>query len=158
MKNIGIELKWAIYFVAMTLAWMLMEKMTGLHSTYIEKHPIYTNFIAIPAIAIYVFALLEKREKFYSGKMTYGQGFISGLIITAIVTILSPVTQYVTSTFITPEFFPNAIDASVRLKMMTQADAEKYFSLGNYIKQGLIGAPIMGIITSALVALFTKKK
>jgi len=88
----------------MTLIWMLLEKLAGLHDEHIDKHPIYTNFIAIPAIAIYVFSLLDKRKKFYKGAMTYKQGFISGLVITAIVTVLSPLSQYITPTIITPEY------------------------------------------------------
>jgi hypothetical protein len=113
MKKIKIEIKWAIIFVVMTLIWMVLEKLVGLHDEHIDKHPIYTNFIAIPAIAIYVFALLDKRKNFYKGAMTYKQGFITGLIITAIVTVLSPLTQYITSTIITPEYFPNMINYSV---------------------------------------------
>jgi len=158
MMKYKIETKWAIIFVIMSLVWMLFEKLSGLHSNYIDKQAIYTNFIAIPAIAIYVFALLDKRKNFYSSQMTYLQGFISGLVISLIVTILSPLTQIITSKLITPEFFPNAIQYSVSIGYYTQEAAEKFFNLKNYIIQGLIGAPIMGIITSAIVAIFTRKK
>ena len=64
MKKIQIEIKWAIIFVIMTLIWMILEKVAGLHDEHIDKHPIFTNFIAIPAIAIYVFAILDKRKNF----------------------------------------------------------------------------------------------
>lgn len=158
MKKFKTEFKWAIIFVIMTLLWMLLERLTGLHSTHIDKHVIFTNFIAIPAITIYVFALLDKRKKYYGGAMSYLQGFVSGLIITLIVTLLSPLTQYITSSIITPDFFNNAIQYSVSKGMMTLENAEAYFNLQNYIIQGLIGAPIMGIITSAIVAIFTRKK
>ncbi len=157
MTKFRIEIKWAVLFVIMTLIWMFFEKLIGLHGKHIDKQAIYTNFIAIPAIAVYVFALLDKRKNFYSGQMTYKQGFISGLIITLIVTILSPLTQILTSELITPEFFPNAINYSVSTSYFTQEAAEKFFSLKNYIIQGLIGAPIMGIITTAIVAIFTRK-
>ena len=158
MKKYSIEIKWAIIFVVMSLLWMLGEKLTGLHSIYISKHAIFTNFIAIPAILIYVLALLEKKKDYYNGHMTYGQGFITGLIITIIVTVLSPLTQYISSTFITPEYFPNVIQYSVSSGKMTQAAAEGFFNLKNYIIQGLIGAPVMGLVTTAIVALFTKSK
>ena len=39
--------------------------------THIDKHVVYTNFYALPAILVYVFALLDKRKNFYNGKMTY---------------------------------------------------------------------------------------
>jgi len=158
MKKIKIEIKWAIIFVVMTLIWMFLEKLAGLHDEHIDKHSIYTNFIAIPAIAIYVFALLDKRKNFYKGAMTYKQGFISGLIITAIVTVLSPLTQYITSTIITPEYFPNMIRYSVETGKMTQQAAEDYFNLKNYLVEIVIGTPVMGVMTTAIVAIFTRKK
>ncbi|WP_113922564.1 DUF4199 domain-containing protein [Cognataquiflexum aquatile] len=157
MKNIKIEIKWAIIFALMTLLWMVLERSVGLHDTHIDKHAVYTNFIAIPAISVYVFALLDKRKSFYHGKMTYLQGFICGLIITLFVTVLSPLTQYITSTIITPDYFENAIAYGVSIGKITPEAAEDYFNLENYIIQGLIGAPFMGLITTALVAIFTRK-
>lgn len=157
MKNIIIEVKWAFIFIIMTFLWMLLEKATGLHDVNIERHPIYTNFIAIPAIAIYVFALLDKRKNSYEGYMTYKQGLISGLLITLIVTILTPLSQYVVSTFITPDFFTNAINFTVKNNKMTLKEAQDFFNLKNYIFQGLIGAPIMGTLTTLIVAITTKK-
>jgi hypothetical protein len=158
MKKITTEIKWALIFVAMALSWMVFEKLAGFHDVNIDKHPVVTNFIAIPAIAVYVLALLNKRRRDYNGFMSYRQGFVSGLIITAIVTILSPITQVITSLLITPDYFNNAIEYTVSQGLKSREEAEKYFSLGSYIIQGLIGALIMGTITTAIVAIFTIKK
>ncbi|MDZ4204072.1 MAG: DUF4199 domain-containing protein [Bacteroidales bacterium] len=158
MKKFGIEIIWAFVFVAMSLAWMYLEKLTGLHSQHIGKHYIYSNLMAIPAIGIYVLALLHKRHTFYEGDMSWLQGFISGLIITLFVTILSPLTQVITTKFITPEYFPNIIEYMVNKGKMTLDVAESCFSLRSYIIQGFLGAPILGAITSALVAIFIRTK
>ena len=158
MKKITIEIKWALIFAAMTLVCLVLEKLAGFHSTHIDKHHIVTNFIAIPAIAVYVFAFLDKRKKYYGGTMTYMQGFMCGVIITLFVTILSPLTQSIVSYVITPEYFPNAIKLAVSTGAMTQQDAENYFNNSNYVMMGLMGAPVMGLITTAVVAIFTRKK
>jgi len=158
MGKYKIEIKWAFIFIGMMLLWMLLERLTGLHDQHIDKHMIYTNFVAIPSIIIYVFALLDKRKNFYNGKINYLQAFISGLVITFVVTVFTPLSQYITSTLITPDYFVNAIDYSVKNGMMTQEAAESYFNLSSYIKQSVIGAPIMGILTSAIVAIFVRKK
>ena len=129
----------------------------GLHDVYIDQHAVYTNFVAIPAILIYFFALRDKRETFYKGKMTYTQGLASGLIITAIVTVITPALQFVTSTFITPEYFQNASEYAVSQGMMSAEQAAEYFNTNSYIIQATIGAPIMGIMTSLIVAGFTKR-
>ena len=158
MKKYKIEIKWAFIFMVMMLLWMVFERAVGLHDEHIDKHPIYTNFVAILAIAIYVLALLDKRKNFYNGVMTYKQGFISGLIISLIVTVFSPLTQYITSKIISPDYFNNVIEYSVSNNLMTLEAAQAYFNLKSYIIQVLIATPIMGIVTSAIVAIFTKKK
>ncbi len=158
MNKYRIEIKWALIFVVMMLLWMTLEKLLGFHDTHIDKHAIATNLIAIPAIAIYVFALLDKRNSFYDGFMSYKQGFITGLIITLIVTLFTPLIQYITSTIITPDYFTNMIEYSVSEGKMEQGEAEDFFNLHNYMIQATIGAPIMGLLTTVIVAFFTKKK
>jgi hypothetical protein len=157
MKNIKIEIKWALIFILTSLAWMVLEKALGWHDEKIADHATLTNIFAIPAIAIYVFALLDKRKNYYNGRMTFKKGFLAGLIITLMVALLSPLTQYII-TFITPDYFSNVIEYAVSSGAMTQPDAEAYFNLKSFMVQSIIGAAIMGIITSAVVALFTQTK
>ncbi len=156
MKKITIELKWGIIFFIATLLWTVFEKSIGLHDERIDKHFILTNFFAIPAIIIYIVALLDKR-KWLGGKMSWSQGFVSGLLIAVIVSLLSPLGQYLTHQYISPEYFPNIIALSVEKGELNQEQAEAFFNLGSYIKQSMVGAVIMGAITSAVVAFFTKK-
>ena len=158
MKRFTIEIKWAFIFIIMMLLWMLMEKLTGLHDVNIDKHPIVTNFVAIPAILIYVLAFLEKRRKSFGGYMTYLQGFVTGVIITVIVTIFTPLTQFITSEFITPQYFENAINYSVESGYMTREAAQEYFNLSNYMVMSTFGAFIMGVVSSAIIAIFTIKR
>ena len=158
MKNYIIDIKWGVYFVIMQLAWMSLEKLLGFHSTNIENHQYFTNLVMIPAIAIYVFALIDKKKKFYNGNMNYMQGLITGLIISLVVTMISPITQYLVSMVISPDYFKNMIEYSVSQNLMTQQEAESYFSLNNYLMQTVIFTPVMGIITSAIVSFFVKTK
>ena len=158
MKKIGIEIKWALIFIIMGFLWMLLERLTGLHGEHIDKHPIYTNLVAIPAILVYVLALLDKRKNAYNGKMSYKQGFVSGLIITLFVTLITPLAQYINLTYITPEYFTNVIEYATEHGEMSQSEAMNYFNLKNYIIQATISSPISGTITSAIVAIFTMKR
>ncbi len=158
MKKFAFEIKWGIIFAILLLLWMMLEKSLGWHDELLEKHKIYTNFFALVAVAIYVVALLDKRKNYYHGKMTWLQGFLTGLGIAVVVALLSPLTQYITSVYITPEYFPNVIELSVEKELMTREQAEKYFSLQNYIIQSVIGALLMGAVTAAIVAVFTRKK
>ena len=158
MKKLAIELKWAIIFTIVSLIWMVFEKTMGWHDELISEHAIYTNFFAIVAIAVYVFALIDKRNNFYAGSMSYKEGFISGLIVSAMVAVLSPLAQYITHFFITPEYFNNAIDLAVETGQYTQGEAEAYFNFQSYLIQAFIYCFVMGAITSAIVAAFVRKK
>ena len=158
MNKYKTEIKWGLIFMGVTLIWMLLERITGLHSTHIDKHATYTNVFAPIAIAVYVFALRDKRATDLGGKMTYKEGLMSGVIISVIVGVLSPLGQLITAHVISPHYFENAINHGVANGLTTLEDAEAYFSLKNYIIQSTIFAPVMGVITSAVVAFFLKAK
>lgn len=158
MKNIGIEIKWAIIFILMSLAWMVLEKSLGWHDVHIDQHAVYTNIFAIPAILVFVFALRDKKKNYYKGVISYKQAFLSGLIISVIIMVFTPIAQYITLEYITPDYFANVIEYSVSSGELTQQEAEDWFNLQSYIVQATIGALIMGVITSAIVAIFIKSK
>jgi hypothetical protein len=159
MKNIKIEIKWAIIFSLMVLLWMLLEKLSGLHSTYIDYHLYLTNLFAIPAIWVMVLALKDKKKNYYSGQMSYKQGLIFGIILSLIIALLSPLTQWITSYVITPEYFPNVIKRSVEIGYYkTTEEAQANFNYPNYAVQGAIGALLMGIITTAIAMIFIRSK
>jgi hypothetical protein len=159
MNNIKIEIKWTIIFSVMGLFWMLLEKICGLHSTYIDYHLYLTNLFAIPAIWVMVLALKDKKARYYNGNITYREGLISGIILSALIAAFSPITQWITSYIITPEYFPNVIKRSVELGYYkTVNEAEANFNYKNYAIQGAIGAFVMGLITTLIAMIFVKSK
>lgn len=158
MKSFKIEIKWGILFTLSGIIWAVLEKSLGWHDALLEKHATYTLFYAPIAIAIYVFALLDKKKNHYSGEMNYLQGLISGLVVTVVVLILTPLSQYVTHEFISHDYFTNISTLTVSQGQMTMEEAEAHFTLENYIVQSLIFAAFMGLLTSAVVALFTRGK
>nr|WP_299205732.1 DUF4199 domain-containing protein [uncultured Brumimicrobium sp.] len=159
MEKVKVEIKWAMIFLLASLLWMYIEKLSGLHSTHIDQHLYWTNLFAIIAITVYVFALRDKKKSDYNGQMTYLQGLKSGVIISIIVAIFSPLTQWITATIITPEYFPNIIEYSVEQGYYGSVeDAQVYFNLESYMVQSAVGALMMGIVTSAIVAVFVRSK
>lgn len=159
MKKINAEIKWAFLFILMSLLWMLLEKLSGLHGRYIDYHLYLTNLFAIPAIWMYVLALKDKKNNFYNGHMSYKDGMVSGLIITFIVAIASPITQWIITYVISPEYFPNVIKRSVELGYYANtAEAEANFNYNNYAVQSVIGALIMGLLTTIIVMIFLRSK
>lgn len=159
MKNIKIEIKWAVFFAIMTLSWMLLEKLSGLHGKHIDYHLYLTNLFAVPAIWFMVLELKDKKKNFYNGRMTYMQGLVSGIILSLIIAVLSPLTQWIISYVITPEYFPNVIKRSVELGYYkTTAEAQAHFNYKSYAISSTIFAFVFGVVTTAVVMLFLCKK
>ncbi len=156
MKNFTTEIKWGILFIISGLFWVWLEKMFGLHDVYVAQHPLYTNLFGIIAVTLFYLALREKRNKFFNGSITWKEGFTSGIVLTIIITILSPLSQFITYKYISPEFFNNVIEQAVQSDSMSREDAEAYFSLKSYLIQATFGALVMGVVTSAVVAWFVK--
>ncbi len=157
MKKYSIEIKWGIIFFIIGLLWMVLEKSLGWHDELIEKHSAYTNIFAAIAILIYVVALLDKRANFYDGKMTYMEGFKAGIVISVVVAILTPLSQWITNTYITPDYFDNAINYAVEIEGKDRTTAESTFNLQTYVWMSFIFALVVGVVTSAIVAAFTRK-
>ena len=159
MKSFLIEIKWAFLFILSILIWMVLERLFGLHDEHIYLHQYITMLYSIVAISVYFLALRNKRENYYNGKITYLQSFISGLIITGIITLFTPITQWIILEIITPDFFENMIQYSFDKGMYeSKAAAESYFNYKNYVIQSVIGALILGVVTTAIVSIFIKKK
>jgi len=159
MKNLRIEIKWGIIFTIALMLWTLIERLLGFHSTHIDKQATFTLIFIIPAFVMYYFALVEKRETYYAGQMNWTQGFVSGLVVSIVVALLSPISQFITHEFISPHYFENAIEYGVSSgQFENHAQAEETFNLVSYIFQSMLFAVVSGAVTAAIVAIFTKRK
>ncbi|MBM3425672.1 MAG: DUF4199 domain-containing protein [Bacteroidetes bacterium] len=156
MKKFRIELKWGFLFFLSGLAWMVLEKSLGWHDHLIEQHATYTLLYAPLAIFIYVIALWEKKKKTYQGRMTFLQGLLSGLGITLVVVLLTPLSQYISHRLISPDYFANIIQLTVTSGKMTLQEAEAYFNLMNYTTMSVFFAAGMGLLTTVVVMIFMK--
>lgn len=158
MRRYKIEIKWAFIHAAMFLLWMVMEKIVGLHDKYLDKQQFVTMLILIPSCIIYVLTIRDKKRHYYSGSITYGQGFVNGFMLTLFIVLLSPVNQLITSWIITPDYFANAIEHTVKAGMFTREQAEAQFNIGYYTITGIVGGLVTGIVFSAIISIFTKSK
>lgn len=140
------------------LLWMLFEKTLGWHDERIADH-YWLTFLFFPiGIFMTVLVMREKRRRVYAGKMTWLEGFLTGLKMSVFVALLSPLTQYITHNYITPEYFNNVIEYSVTNDLMNIKKANDVFSFNSYILQSFIGALLGGVVTSAIVAIFMRRK
>lgn len=158
MKNFSIEIKWALRFTLLTLAWAIGEKAIGLHDEHIENYGMYTNLFVIPALLFFYLAIREKKKYVYNNSMTFRQGFVAGLVMSGIIALFTPAVQYVIYKSITPHFFDTIIDYKVKNHYITLENAKIYFNLKTYIIESSFTALSKGFITGALVSLFLRNK
>ncbi len=157
MKQYFTEIKWGVIFTAFSLLWMVFEKTMGWHDEHIADHPRYTMLFFFPAILIYAIALLEYRRQ-QGGGFEWKEGFIFGVRITMVIVLLSPLAQWITHAFISPQFFENAIEYGVAHDLAERKALEAYFNLKSYIVMSIMGALLGGVLVSALLALIFRKK
>lgn len=158
LQRYAIELKWGLVFSLSMVVWMIIERLLGFHGPRIEQHAFFSMTFALIAVAVYVLALQDARKRRFNEQMNYVQGFSTGLGITIVVAILSPLVQLLIHRVISPEFFTNMQVHAVATERMTAEAAAAYFSLAAYIQQSFVFALIMGLITSAVVAFFVRSK
>lgn len=158
MKKFEIELKWAVIFSVALLLWMYFEKAMGWHSERIKFQPIYTMLFGVIAVIIYVLALLEKKKEYYNSTIHWKQSFLSGAILSLFIAFFTPVVLYITYAIISPEFFSTFITYKTENTKMSLADAEKYFSMSNYLYANTFSTLSNGIVISAIISFFIKSK
>lgn len=158
MKKFKIEFKWAVIISIIFLAWMTLEKQLGYHDEKIKWQMFFTMLIIFPNFILYFLAVRDKKQNYYNGQMSWKQGFISGVVVSFIVVIFSPFTQFITHEFITPNYFDKLIALSVQSKRLTLEEAKNYFNLSAYIWQSISGGLSFGVVIGAIVAYILKTK
>lgn len=157
MKKYAIEIKWGIRFFLIQLVWLYSEKMMGYYDEKLAEHAMYSLLFYIPAIFIYYLAIREKKQHYFHNQMDWKQGAISGIFLTTVIALLTPLQQIIFHKGMAPEFLPNMIALAVKNGHKPEA-AAIYFSLSSYIFQSIFTVLSFGVVISAIVAYFLRTK
>ena len=157
MKKFAIEIKWGIRYAFLWILWLFIEKSSGYYKEKIADHALYSMLFTFVIIFVYYVAIKEKKNDFFKGEMSWKQGSVTGIFLTIVMAILTPVCQIIFHKAIAPEFFPNMIEYTVS-KGNSREVAENYFNLSSYILQSIFGTLSFGVVISAIVALIFKTK
>jgi hypothetical protein len=144
-----------VFSLAM-LAWIAFERLLGFHDELIAYQAAFSPLFALIAILVYVLAMRQRRLK-PDAAPGWFPAFAFGMRMAVVVAVLSPAVQWLIHTVVSPDYFATIQAYAVAENVMTEAAAAAQFNLGSYIVQGVIGALVMGAITSAIVAIFQRK-
>ncbi|WP_204263074.1 DUF4199 domain-containing protein [Spongiivirga citrea] len=157
IKRISTEIKWGAILSVIAVLWGYLEKSLGWHDEKVSMYLIYSMSFGVPALLVYFFALKEKRDLDYNRIMDWKQLAVSGAIIGTVVAAFSPLVQYVTFHFISPDYFSNAIKAGIERGMKQEA-AESFYTLESAIKQSALVAIPLGVVAGTIFGLILQKK
>lgn len=158
MKKFAIEIKWAIISIIIFLAWMTLEKELGFHSEKIKWQPLFNLLYIFPTFVLYFLAIREKKKKYYNNNINWKQGLISAIVISFIIVLFSPITQFITHEFISPDFLENTINQIVLSKKLTLEEAKEYTTLTSSIWKNISDGLSFGVVIGAIVAYILKTK
>ncbi|CAM4119386.1 DUF4199 domain-containing protein [Flavobacterium antarcticum] len=157
MKKFAIEIKWGIRYAFLWILWLFIEKSSGYYEAKISDYALYSLLFGFITLFVYYVAIKEKKNDFFKGAMSWKQGCVTGIFLTIVMAILTPICQIIFHKAIAPEFFPNMIEYSIS-KGNSRAMAENYFNLTSYILQSVFATLSTGVVISAVVALFLQTK
>lgn len=158
MRKIQIEFKWSIIFNIALLCWILLENTLAWHEDGIENFWWLSLIFSPFAILMYLLALRQKRRSVYYGEMTWSQGFRTGVILSFLIALISPLTQYIIHSFFTQEYFNTLLEFSITNNLLTHSKLNAFLNIDNYLWQASLGVLCLGIITSAVTAIFVRKE
>ena len=158
MKNFTIEIKWALRFTLLTLAWAIGEKAIGLHDEHIKNYGMCSLLFVFPAFLFFYLALVEKKKYFFNNQMVWKQGFVTAIVISFIIALLNPIAQFVIYKSIAPHFFENMIEYKTKNTVMTLKTAQDIFNLKSSIIQTSFSGLSYGVITGAIVSIIIRNK
>ena len=156
MKRFSIEIKWGIIAIIIFLAWMTLEKELGFHDEKIKWQPLFNLLYIFPTFLVYYLAVREKKIKYYQQNMNWKQGLISAIIISFIIVLFSPITQFIIHEFISPDFLDNTINYTVSRKKFTLSAAKEYTTLISSIWKNISDGLSFGVVIGAIVAYLLK--
>ncbi len=150
------EIKYGLIIGVLTVLWLLIEFITGLHDKYIDLFLIVTNFVfLIPIVGIYL-GIRNKRKYTNNNFLSFWKCFTVGLIISVVYSLVAGFGQFLYHQFINPEYFELMIDKSFN-NGIDREQAQRFFNTSNYVLSVTFSYLIGGIIISLVVSLLIKK-
>jgi glycosyltransferase involved in cell wall biosynthesis len=162
------EIKSGIAISVAGFIWLLLEFYLGFHTIRIDYYPFFTWMsIVIPIIGLY-WAIKAKRDRFYKGEITFIKAAKTGLIITAVSSIISPLLSWFYVSVVNPFYFSSMLSHSKKIieelnltsieeKTLKINETYQYYNTSSYLLQTFSLVAISGIALSLIIAALIKK-
>jgi len=150
MKN---EFKWASIMSIVLLIWLVALKYLGFQEG--EKIGDYSLIASLYFVFLFGLFFLAVRERKHGrrnrGYITRRDAFLTGLITTFFIMVLSPIVMLVFHYLINPDFLSNQITYYAKHGMPIQ-EAENAYTVSGMVFNSLMMSMLAGGIFSAIIA------
>ena len=160
------ELRWGLIIGLVNLAWLYGTYYAGLHTRGMVGIQVLTIGSFLLSIVGYVFALREvvRREP----ETSYLEGIRSGAVIAGIVAVIAVIAQFGYFKLVNPgwtdymveqtreHFAAQGLPADQVEEIAEQS--RKTFGLASYMIQSALGAIFLGMLSSAIILIFLRRK
>jgi hypothetical protein len=159
MKNSWIPaLKWGGIYALLMMIWPLLESILGFHNSWLEYHVLFTSVKYLPALLIFYRSLTAARHRQGKNPFPYSKAFVAGLRTTACASVLTPIAMAVSLQFLTPHFLSTMETFMVQEQWMTVEAAANYFKFSTYLIQWSVATPAVGLMLTAITAVFAMRQ
>jgi glucose uptake protein GlcU len=153
MKN---EFKWAVIMSVVLLVWLTLLKFLGFQEAdKADLFVIVVNAYYLLLFGMYLLAINERRRK-QNGYITRRDAFLTGLLVTLFLVVLSPLNMAIFYYLINPNFFDVMIAVSIENGVSEQV-AQGDYNLYSYIFSSIVMNLVAGGVFSALGAVLLQK-
>ncbi len=154
------EIKWGVVWPTSMFLFLCFEFYAGLQEPPNLEWGVIVDTaggLVLPLLVFFL-GLRQKRDQDLEGVMSWKEGFVSGLIMTAVALPLSLLLVWAFLTFVNPSWFDTMITYSVATGYFSQEAAEAYFNMKSYLTQTAMNVALFGVVLSAIFAFLYKTK
>jgi hypothetical protein len=162
----SLELKWGVMIGAANMVWLYLSYYLGMHESGLVMIQVMTLISVLISVIGYLLALRALAKKF--PEIEYLEGIRSGAIIAGVVALFAAVAQVGYFKLVNPGFTDQMVELTRSYYLESGLSeneagqfaegAKKTFGMVSYMIQSALGAVIIGMISTAIMMLFLRRR
>jgi hypothetical protein len=161
------EIKYGIGAGLGVCGWVLLQFLLGFHTTRLE-YGRWTNQLSLfILIGCWFFMLRTKRDRDFSGSLTFGQGFKAGLVASVLAAVIITGFSLLYNHVINPGWMQRAMDWEISRLRAAGAPAseiagqtaafQSFSTVGSQVINGIVGTVLMGMIIAVIITMMLRR-
>jgi hypothetical protein len=162
------EIKSGVAISVACFLWLLLEFFLGLHTTRIDLYPLFTWMVIIIPITGLYWTIKSKRDRFYKGKINFIQSLKTGIMVTGVSSVITPLLSWLYVSVVNPFYFSTMIThrkqmidelnlSSLEEKSVKINEAFQYYNTSTYLMQSFLTMLVLGLVLSLIIAALVRK-